>query len=193
MNERRRRRGLSRCLRLGVLLFALAACGGQPHWHSRDIRGLLPDLPSELSPRIGSAEVRLLFFGYTHCPHLCPATLARLDAVSAALGHPPDLRIVFISVDPRRDTRPVLRAFLQRFRAPVSGLRPDPATLRVLSRRYRVGYGYGDADDRGNYAVSHPAGVYVFDRQGRARLLIRPSDRHDGVVADLRRLLAEGA
>lgn len=183
-----------------LLLLTLALLGGcsDPAWQTKDVSGLMPPLEftltSEDGRRVSAAdyrgEVLLLFFGYTHCPDVCPMTLAHLAAALAELGEPAQrLRVLFVSVDPERDTPELLRRYTAAFGEPFVGLTGTQTELRALTKRYRVTYGYGERDDSGNYLVSHSGAVFAFDTEGRARLLIRDQDPPAAIAADLRRLL----
>lgn len=184
-------------------LLALLLLGGcqDKDWQTKEIAGLMPTLAFEMVDENGrnvSAEdylgqVTLLFFGYTHCPHICPTTLAKLATVSDRLGKQAldDLTILFVSVDPSRDDPETLRHYTANYGAQFIGLHPDQAMLDKLTRRYRVTYGYGEKATSGNYDVSHSSAVFAFDRQGQAKLLIRGEDSLDAVEADLAQLLAQ--
>jgi protein SCO1 len=189
------RRGLT-------LLFAallLAACAPQGDWRLKNITGLMPDLEFTMADAAGTpvsaasyrGKAVLLFFGYTHCPDVCPTTLARLSAAIGALAARADeVRVLFVSVDPARDSAALLANYARAFGPGVIGLRGTPAQLEALTRRYRVTYALGTPDASGAYDVSHSGGVFVFDRAGRARLLARPDDPAPAIAADLERLLA---
>jgi protein SCO1/2 len=188
---------------LAVLLLAgLAACGrGGPPWNLKDISGLLPELAFTLTDAntgrvVHAADFRgqvvLLYFGYTHCPDVCPTTLSRLNRALATLGQrAPEVRILFVSVDPKRDTVAGLRTYAQAFGPHVAGLRGAPEDLAALVKRYRISYGYGEPNARGDYEVSHSSAVYIFDRKGQARLLALPGDGVESIGKDLARLVAE--
>lgn len=183
-------------LLLGVIL--LAGCS-EPDRQTKDISGLMPSLEFKLTSEEGKTvraedyrgQVTLLFFGFTHCHDVCPTTLAHLAAVADELGEEArdGLRVLFVSVDPARDDSARLGEFTDNFGSKFIGLTGDRAALDALTRRYRVTYGYGDRDEAGNYAVSHPSAVFAFDREGKAQLLIRDDDPMEAVVADLRQLL----
>lgn len=195
-----RQRGRKFLLLAGVMW--LAGCS-EPSWQTKDISGLMPPLEFDLINEQGEAvsaadyqnQITLLFFGFTHCPHICPTTLANLASVSKELENElekevrDDLRVLFVSVDPARDDPETLRNYTQSFGPEFIGLTGDKAQLETLTRRYRVTYGYGAEDDAGDYDVSHSSAVFAFDREGEAQLLIRESDPRDAVLADLRRLL----
>tara|TARA_R110002167_G_scaffold192329_1_gene394759 strand:- start:863 stop:1459 length:597 start_codon:yes stop_codon:yes gene_type:complete len=177
----------------------LVGCS-DPSWQTKDISGLMPPLDFELISEEArsvteadyAGNVTLLFFGFTHCPHICPTTLANLAAISQELGEEAqnDLRILFVSVDPDRDDPAKLREYTDAFGPEFTGLTGDGEALQALTRRYRVTYGYGEKDDTGNYDVSHSNAVFAFDRDGDAQLLIREDDPKEAVMADLSRLLA---
>ena len=185
-----------------VLALALVGCERSEPWQTMDVSSIMPELEFRLTDESGRdvtardfrGEAVLLFFGYTSCPDICPTTLARLAAARRAL--PADqasrLRILFVSVDPRRDTPADLAAYTDAFGERITGLTGDMDALRALNRRYRVTFGYGEADADGNYEVSHSSAVFAFGPQGEARLLIRDRDSRDAVVADLRRLAPTG-
>lgn len=170
-------------------------------WRSKDISGLMPELEFELIDTSGDTitadetdgEIRMVFFGFTSCPDVCPATLQKLSrAVKDMPGElQQDTRIVFISVDPGRDTPDRIRSYVDFFSERAIGLTGEEKALRELSKRYRTTFGYDDPDEKGNYNVSHSGAVYVFDREGDARLLFRPDLSVEDIRADLVALAEE--
>jgi len=182
-----------------LLLFTLLSGGcADPAWHTKDISHLMPALEFELTDENGRAvtasdyrgKAALVFFGYTHCPDVCPTTLARLASLTQSLDADArkHFQVLFVSVDPERDDPQTLRRYTEAFGPEIIGLTGGKLALDALTRRYRVTYGYGDKDTAGAYLVSHPSAVFAFDRKGGARLLIRDSDSDADVAADLRRL-----
>lgn len=177
----------------------LAACSGPAELNGHDITGVMPALQYELineqdrtvEAGAHAGTIRLMFFGYTHCPDICPITLGRIKAALSAF--PPEersaFRVLFVSVDPQRDTPERLREYTAYFGEQVIGMTGSQAQLQALSRRYRVTYGYGDKNESGFYEVSHSGGVFVFDREGRARLLFNQSIGPQAMAHDLRTLL----
>lgn len=175
-------------------------CSREIDWHTKDISGLMPELAFTLTSEQGETvtaeqyrgKVNLLFFGYTHCPDVCPITLGRLRAALDQLD--PEQRrqveILFVSVDPQRDDPAQLREYTDAFGADFIGLTGSPEQLDKLTRRYRVTYGYGEPDANGDYPVSHSSAVFAFDKQGEVRLLIRDDDDPQAVAADLAQLAA---
>lgn len=187
--------------RIGLLFalnLALAACGGQK-WETHNITGLMPDLKFTLVDTHGrtvhagdfAGKVRLLYFGYTNCPDVCPLTLADIartlhDLGPAAASH---VRVLFVSVDPRRDTPKVLHRYAKAFGPQFIGLTGTQAELQALSKRYRVSYSYGKLDAHGDYVVNHSAAIFVFDARGRARLIMNHTYSSKAMAHDLRQVL----
>jgi protein SCO1/2 len=184
-----------------VAVLLLAACSAGEPWRTRDISGLMPELEFRLIDDRGQpvtadafdGGVNLLYFGFTHCPDICPATLGKLVRARSELpsGLREDVRILFVSVDPRRDSPESLRTWTGYFGENVVGLTGDRDDLDTLTRRYRVTYGYGEETAPGRYDVSHSSAVFVFDPAGEARLLLRRDDPVAAISADLERLLRE--
>jgi protein SCO1 len=185
---------------LGLLLLVSACDSGAP-WATKSISGLMPNLSFTMTDANRDTTVHaddfhghivLLYFGYTHCPDVCPLTLHKLQTVLSKLGDAAkQVRVLFVTADPKRDTVKVLKSYTEYFGPQFIGLRGDKAALRKLTKTYRVTYGYGKPDADGNYEVSHSSAVYVFDRKGDARLIIRPTDSIEALTSDLQRLIAE--
>lgn len=183
---------------LVTLALGLAACGEEP-WRTRDIAGAMPDLAFELTAgdgrRVTAADYRgqvtLVFFGFTHCPDVCPTTLAHLAAVLGRVDDPDDVRVLFVTVDPARDSLELLRSYTEAFGPRFVGLRGDRAIVDEITHRYGIAYSHASPDEEGHYTVSHSSVVLAFDRDGEVRLLIRRDDPVENVAADLQRLLDE--
>jgi protein SCO1 len=182
-----------------IVLFGLLACGTRPSpFALADITGLMPDLKFSLVNQNGRAvtaedyrgEVLLLYFGYTQCPDACPMTLATLAQVVRGLGPlASKVRVGFVTVDPARDTTPVLKRYVSYFGPQFDGLRGDVDALSALTRRYRVAFHREKPDRDGNYSVDHSSAVFVFDAHGRPRLLIREEDSAKTIATDVRRVI----
>jgi protein SCO1 len=187
-------------------LFALAGCGDSAKWNSIDITGSLPPLSftmtrvedgKSVTQADYQGKIALLYFGYTNCPDVCPQTLANIDDILTRLGPAArDLRFLFVTVDPNRDTAPVLAAYVKNFGPKIVGLRGTPDELAALARRYRVVYSVTPATEDHPYDVSHSSAIFVFDPSGTARLIIASlasaTPPLAGTAADLRRLVAAG-
>lgn len=195
--RRRRATLMAAALALGV---ALAACANKaPPYVLKNITGLVAPLDFHLTDQDDQAvtagdyrhDLVLLYFGYSECPDECPTTLAMLANALHTLGpEASQVRVLFVSVDPQRDTTAVLKRYVGNFGPQFVGLRPDPAELIDLSKRYRIAYHYEKPDKDGNYEVDHSSAVFIFDRDGRARLLALSDNTAQQVATDLRRLLA---
>ncbi|MBU6427656.1 MAG: SCO family protein [Cyanobacteria bacterium REEB65] len=186
-----------------LLLGFLAGCGTGYRWHALDVSGSSPSLAFTMSrtpdgKRVTAANFRghivLLYFGYTHCPDVCPTTLANVVGLLDRLG--PDakpVRLLFVTVDPDRDTLPVITRYVAMFSPQIVGLRGTTDQIARLARRFRVAYSVAKASSGHAYEVSHSSSIYVFDRTGAARLLLPKLDMAkpdlSGIAADLERLL----
>lgn len=178
----------------------LSACGGQDlDWNGTDITGVMPDLAFELTSESGETvsadqfrgEPSLLFFGWTHCPDVCPVTLqsvARaIDALPAEQQEA--VNVLFVSVDPERDTPERLATYTDSFGPQFVGLTGTQDQLEELTKTFRATYGYGEPDDSGFYEVSHSMALYGFDAEGQARVLLKNNQPTDDITADLQQML----
>ncbi len=177
---------------------ALAGCGGGQKWETTNIAHLMPNLAFTLTRDNGEVvhaddfrgKVKMLYLGYTHCPDVCPLTLADIARALHDLGSKArQVRVLFVSVDPHRDTLPVLKKYTAAFGPQFVGLTGTQKQLRALAARYREAYSYGPNYPKGNYVVNHGAAIYVFDKQGRVRLLMTRKDKSSAIAHDLRQLL----
>lgn len=183
-----------------TLVLLVAACSQhKPGWKLDNIDGLMPSLQFSLTDDTGQTvhandfrgKLVMLYFGYTHCPDVCPTTLARLSQAAASLGKQSrEVRILFISVDPARDTPAVLKRYAAAFGPDVVGLTGSETALRALSKRYRVTYSLAKPDAHGNYEVTHSSAVFIFGTDGHSKLLARGTDSASAIAHDLRQLLA---
>ena len=183
-----------------AFVLGLAACGGADKpWHLTDITGAMPKLQfkmqrandaSIVSEQNYKGRVVILYFGYTHCPDVCPATLANLSQVLEKLDTQAyDVTVLFVSVDPDRDTQPVLGKYVRQFAHQIDGLSGPPNGLIALTRRYRVLYSVTKDSPGRPYAVMHSNSVFFFDRAGNARLVTTSTDDIAGITEDVKRLL----
>jgi protein SCO1 len=170
-------------------LVALAGCdGGGPKFKSTDITGVdygksldLTDhngKPRHLQDFRGKAVV--LFFGFTHCPDVCPTTLAEIAQALKQLG--PDaerVQVVLVTVDPERDTREALAKYVTAFDPRFLGMYGDMEATRRVAKDFKIYFEKRKTGD--TYSVDHSGQSYIIDPQGRLRLLVR----HDRILTDL--------
>ncbi len=141
-----------------------------------------------------SDDVTLLYFGYTSCPNFCPTTMGTWKQVRQELGAAADnVRFVMISVDPVRDTEPVLREYLAHFDPTFIGIRPTLEQVEALSREYGVGVDSHAAgtQDPATAHTKHGSYTYVLDRAGQLRLLFHLDADAAAMAADIKQLLRE--
>ncbi len=132
----------------------------------------------------------ILYFGYTHCPDVCPATLANLASALQQLGvRASNVRVLFVTVDPDRDSLSALRAYASAFAPEIDGLRGSKDAIASLARRYRVLYAVTPASAGQPYTVMHSDSVFFFDRDGRARSVATTTRDQNAIAAQLRNLI----
>lgn len=184
-----------------VLLLAAAPAKA---WHSTDMTGALPPLDFTLTRATDGktvtaadykGKITLLYFGYTFCPDVCPATLMNIADMLKSLGKDADdVRVLFVTVDPNRDTLAALKEFTGAFAPQVVGLRGTANQLAAVAKRYRVAYSVTPASKGKDYEVTHGSAVYAFNRDGDIKLLFTglttPNGKLDGTTADLKALVA---
>ena len=179
--------GLSACDRFGPAAFKAIDITGADY--ARELT--LPDIDGRvrtLGEFKGKAVV--VFFGFTHCPDVCPTTLVELAAVKRALGADGDrVQGIFVTVDPERDTAEVLRAYVGNFDPGFIALRGSVEATAAMARQFKVFYAKVPGKTADTYTVDHTAGSYVFDPQGRVRLFTRHGTGSDALVHDLKILL----
>jgi len=174
----------------------IAGCDSRPQFKSTDITGAPYGQALELTDHTGRArrledfraKAVVLFFGFTHCPDICPTTLAEISQAIRSLG--PDaerVQLLMVSVDPERDTQDSLAKYVTAFDARFLGLRGDLAATRKVAAEFKI---YFEKRKQGDsYSVDHSAQSYVIDPQGRLRLLVRHDRIAQDLAPDLRTLL----
>ncbi|HWB49591.1 MAG TPA: SCO family protein [Stellaceae bacterium] len=132
---------------------------------------------------------QLVFFGYTHCPDVCPTTLNDLSLALDQLGDKKNrVGIVFISVDPERDTPAVLKSYVDSFGGPVEALTGSADAVAQAAKDYKVYYAKHPRSD-GGYDMDHSALIYIMDPQGRFTATFTPEDQPDKMAERLKKLL----
>jgi len=179
-----------------VALLALAGCHHDLSPQDVNIAGLVPDLALDMTDvQTGkpvtaadfAGKVTLLYFGYTNCPDVCPATLYNVDRILRGLGPlAAKVQLLFVTVDPDRDTPSVLAQYTALFGPNIIGLRGNADQLYSLARRYRVVFSVVKTPV---YSVTHSAAIYVFNADGKAQFLIAGLDTTTpdikGITADI--------
>jgi protein SCO1/2 len=137
-------------------------------------------------------KVVVIFFGFLHCPDVCPTTLAELAQVAKALG--PDaaqLQVLFVTVDPERDTPELLRHYVTSFHPDFLGLRGDGTATTQVAKEFKIFF-HKQPQSGSGYTVDHSAGTYILDQQGRLRLFAHYGAGAGAFLNDIR-LLLQGA
>lgn len=183
------------------LLSSLFACDNVPQkFLNTDITGSTAFNPNfELVDHLGNVrhladfkgKVAIIFFGFTQCPDVCPTTLNEIKEVKELLGKDKDkLQVIFITVDPDRDTQEILAQYVPSFDPSFLGLRPaTPEALEQVVKGYKIFVQKDYSKDGKNYTINHTAGSYVVDKEGKLRLFIKHNQGAIGLVNDLKQLM----
>ena len=135
-------------------------------------------------------KVVVMFFGFTQCPDVCPTTMAEMAAVMQELGpQAKDVQVLFVTLDPERDTPALLKEYVPAFNPGFVGLYGTPAEIAQTAKEFKVFYKKVPGKEPGSYSIDHTAGSYVFDKQGKVRLFLRHAQGTKPVVHDLKQLL----
>ena len=185
---------------IAVMTMILMACSPKPEFKNVDITGstafgkdfslLDPDgKVRTLADFKGKAVV--MFFGYTQCPDVCPTTLTEMQQVMTLLGPKSDkVQVLFVTVDPDRDTAAILKQYVPSFDSRFLGLRPaDEAALEKVTKDFKIYYKKVPGNSPGSYTMDHSAGSYAFDPEGRLRLYIKHAQGPETLAHDLKELL----
>jgi protein SCO1/2 len=181
---------------LALAAALLPGCDSGPRFKSTDITGADYGRTLELTDHTGRprrledfrGKVVVVFFGFTHCPDVCPTTLADVSQVVKQLG--PDaqrVQVLFVTVDPERDTKELLAKYVTAFDPGFLGLYGDAAATQRAAREFKVYYEKRKTGD--GYSIDHSGQSYVIDPQGRLRLFVRPDRIATDLPDDLRTLL----
>jgi protein SCO1/2 len=136
-------------------------------------------------------KVVVMFFGYTQCPDVCPTTMADMATVMKDLGPQADqVQVLFVTVDPERDTPALLAQYVPTFDPRFLGLFGDVAATAKVAKEFKVFYAKVPGKTPGSYSMDHTAGSYVFDRQGKIRLFLRNGQGTAPITHDLKQLLS---
>lgn len=193
-------RSLARVLLLSFLALMILACSPKQNFKNVDITGSkafgndfsLVD-PDGKVRKLGDfkGKVVVMFFGYTQCPDICPTTLTEMQQAMALLGPQADrVQVLFVTVDPQRDTAEILKQYVPAFDSRFLGLRPaDEAALDKVTKDFKIYYKKVPGLSPDSYTMDHTAGSYVFDPEGRLRLYIKHAQGPETLAHDLKELM----
>jgi protein SCO1/2 len=184
---------------LGSTAALMAACTeSKPQFSSVDMTGAdyakdfsLPDQNGQVrSLKDFSGKVVVVFFGYTQCPDVCPTTMTELAQVKKLLGPDGDkLQVLFVTVDPERDTPEVLKGYMANFDPSFIALRGTPDQLAAMAKDFKVFYKKTPGKTPTSYSMDHSAASYVYDREGQLRLYTRYGSGAQALASDIKLLL----
>ena len=179
----------------------LAGCAEQaPQFRNTDVTGVDYGKTFELTDHNGQrrtledfrGKAVTLFFGFTQCPDVCPTSLATMSEVMRELGADADrVQVLFITVDPERDTQELLAEYVPVFDERFLGLYGDAEETAAVAQEFRIYYAKSGDTEGEHYNVDHSAGTYILDPEGRLRLYVRYGEPAEGIAEDLKLLLAE--
>lgn len=191
---------------LAAVAAMLAACGPaetpppEPKFLATDITGAPWGHDFKLTDHTGRVrtladfrgKIVAIFFGYTHCPDVCPTTLSDFAMAIKELGADgAKVQVLFVTVDPERDTAELLGKYVPSFNPSFLGMYTDPVSLAQLASEFKVVYQKNSVKGPAEYLIDHSAGTYVFDSQGRLRLHVAYGTGPVAIAQDLRTLLAQ--
>ena len=186
-----------------IFMFGLSACKPQAagkSFKATDITGVDFGTDFQLTDHTGMqrslADFRgkavVMFFGYTHCPDVCPTTMSDMSQALILLGKDAGkVQVLFVTVDPARDTPELLASYVPAFNPGFLGLYGDEAATAKVAKDFRIFYQKHQAENSKNYAVDHSAGTYVFDPSGKLRLFMSYGQGAENIAQDLKTLLAK--
>lgn len=183
-----------------ALALALTACESAYRFNGVDISGKDYGPALRLTDQHGQArsiadfrgKVVAVFFGYTQCPDVCPTNLALFKTLLTKLGPDADrVAVIFVTVDPERDSSAQLKTYMNAFDPRFIALRGTPEETASVAKAFNVIYAKQGDVASGRYSVDHTASTYLFDAQGKTRLLEHYGETPERLEADLRQLLAE--
>lgn len=195
-----------------LMALSLAACGDKSAGGSRemtlspaktafnntDVTGLGYARDFALTDHTGKprtladykGKVVVVFFGYTQCPDVCPTTMVEMANVLKDMGSlASKVQVLFVTVDPERDTQELLSKYVPAFDPSFVGLYGDAAATEKVAKEFRVFYQKVPGKTPGSYSMDHTAGSYVFDPDGHIRLFIRHGQGPEPIAHDLKLLL----
>lgn len=186
-----------------LLLLSLTACSSSQSPSTSQFVGsdmtdvtlnsdfVLPDhngTPRKLADFHG--KVVALFFGYTHCPDVCPTTMTDMAGALKLMGEKAkDVQVLMISLDPERDSAEVLKKFVPSFNPTFLGLRGDQAQTVKVTQDFKVYFAKQESNSKAGYTIDHTAAVYVFDKTGKLRVIVKSGQSQKDIAHDLELLI----
>jgi protein SCO1/2 len=179
----------------------ISACGlakSPAQFVGTDITGADFPQPLRLTDHTGrlrtmsdfNGKVVALFFGYTHCPDVCPTTMSDLKQAMKLLGNKADqVQVLFVTVDPERDTQEVLAKFVPYFDKRFIGLRGSLQETAETLANFKIFFSKVEGNSKSDYTIDHSAGVYVFDKSGKIRLYMGYGQKPADIASDIKKLL----
>lgn len=193
-----RRLSLCALLLAGVGPFLAACSDAKPSFASVDITGVDYAKGFALADHNGqqrqlsdfAGKVVLVFFGYTQCPDVCPTTMADMAAIRKSLGaDAARLQVLFVTVDPQRDTPTLLKAYMENFDPSFLALVPTAQQLSDMARDFKIYYKRVEGKTHTSYTMDHSAGSYLYDPKGQLRLFSRYGSPKEALTKDIQTLL----
>ncbi|MEI7565142.1 MAG: SCO family protein [Burkholderiaceae bacterium] len=193
-------RAITRIILFFSLAWVLAACDSKPTFKNVDITGskafgtnfALIDVDGKLRTLADyQGKAVVMFFGYTHCPDVCPTTLIEMQEAMRLLGpQAAKVQVIFVTLDPERDTSEVLKQYVPAFNPSFIGLRPaNEEALNRLTKEFKIYYKRVPGLSPNTYTIDHTAGSYVFDPKGQLRLYIKHGQGPEVLAQDLKTIL----
>lgn len=185
-----------------AVALSLAGCSKDPQkleFTHTDLTGLSYAEKFSLTDQTGKpvtlesykGKVTVVFFGYTQCPDVCPTTMAEMASVMQQLGPQADqVQVLFITLDPARDTKELLAQYAPSFDKRFTGLYGTPEQTREVAKEFKIIFQKVEGKTPDSYTIDHTAGSYVFDKNGKIRLFLRHGQGPAGIVHDLKLLLS---
>lgn len=181
-------------------IYGLTGCDQKPKFNNVDVTGStafntnfsLVDHSGKIRTLADfKGKVVVIFFGYTQCPDVCPTTMIEMQGVMKLLGdQAKDIQVLFVTVDPERDSQEVLAQYVPGFDARFIGLRPkDQEELQAITKGFKVYYQKVPGQTASGYTMDHTAGSYVLDREGNLRLFVKHGQGGQALADDLKLIL----
>lgn len=183
---------------VSIAVIGLGACADKPSFRNTDITGAEFAREFALTDHNGQARTLadfkgkavVVFFGFTQCPDVCPTTLAEMTEALKLLGEDGKrMQVLFITIDPERDTPELLKKYVPAFHPSFLGLTGSAEAIAKVAKEFKVFYQKSPGKTPGSYTMDHTANSYVFDPQGRVRLVVKHGLGAEPLVQDLKQLL----